>query len=584
LDEIGSLYFTRERFDDFFPGKGSTYPDLHGGVGILFEQASSRGHVQEGKWGELTFPFTIRNHVRTSFSSLEATDSLRTELRENLRSFYREALEEARESDVQGYLCTAPHDPVRLHEFARILDRHQITGYVLAENVKLRGEHYLAGKSLVIPCRQREYRFLRTLFDRPTDFEDAIFYDISAWTLPAAFNLQWTELETPPPPEWFGETLSAGEFPSQPFEPADSDLAYLIDYRSYYAPRTLHRLLREGIAVGVARKPLVAGLEGEPHEAGTLIVPLGVQPERREQIVELLGQAAREDAVVVTGVSSGWSRNGTDLGSDSIHFLELPRILLVIGDGVSPYEAGEIWHLLDHRFEIPVTLVDADRFPRVDLTEYTHVVLPGGSYSAWSDSVADSVRHWVRAGGTVVAQGTAIRWLRARKLSDVVERPAEPVDGDETPADNDAAGRQGAGPPRRPFGEAERDRALKLLSGAIFRVDLDRTHPLGYGHGSGDLHVFRNQRLFLEPSSNPYSTPAAYPDRERQSGHIAGYVPREHLDPLANSASVLAQQVGSGRIILMVDNPNFRGFWYGTNRLFLNALLLGSLVHEPSGE
>ena len=54
LDQIGSLYFTQEGYDDFYYGKGSTYPDAQGAIGILFEQASSRGHAQESVNGILT--------------------------------------------------------------------------------------------------------------------------------------------------------------------------------------------------------------------------------------------------------------------------------------------------------------------------------------------------------------------------------------------------------------------------------------------------------------------------------------------------------------------------------------------------
>jgi hypothetical protein len=80
LDKIGSLYFTEEDYDDFYYGKGSTFPDVNGAVGILFEQASSRGHAQETINGVLSFPFTIRNQVTTSFSTLAAARALRTEL------------------------------------------------------------------------------------------------------------------------------------------------------------------------------------------------------------------------------------------------------------------------------------------------------------------------------------------------------------------------------------------------------------------------------------------------------------------------------------------------------------------------
>ncbi len=72
LDKLGSFYFTKEVFDGTYPGYGSSYPDLQGGLGILFEQASSRGHVQETIMGDVTFPFTIRNQYTSSMATLQA--------------------------------------------------------------------------------------------------------------------------------------------------------------------------------------------------------------------------------------------------------------------------------------------------------------------------------------------------------------------------------------------------------------------------------------------------------------------------------------------------------------------------------
>ena len=61
LDSIGSFYYTKESFDETYPGYGSSYPDVQGAVAILFEQASSRGHLQETNYGTMSFGFTIRN-------------------------------------------------------------------------------------------------------------------------------------------------------------------------------------------------------------------------------------------------------------------------------------------------------------------------------------------------------------------------------------------------------------------------------------------------------------------------------------------------------------------------------------------
>ena len=65
-----ALYF-KKKADDFYYGKGSTYPDVNGGVGILFEQASSRGHYKK-LLTAVKLPFTIKNQLLTSLSTFQA--------------------------------------------------------------------------------------------------------------------------------------------------------------------------------------------------------------------------------------------------------------------------------------------------------------------------------------------------------------------------------------------------------------------------------------------------------------------------------------------------------------------------------
>ncbi len=571
LDEIGSLYYTREGFDDFYLGKGSSYPDLHGGIGILFEQASSRGHIQESIRGDITFPFTIRNHVRTSLSSLQATFEKRSELHDHLRTFYRDAAEAAKQATTKTYIFTAAHDPVRLYEFAQILKRHQIQGFQLRKDMTVGNVTHTANDSIVVPAEQREYMFVRALCDRPTNFKENIFYDTSAWTLPAAFNLRSAELPDPANPEWLGKPIAEMEFPKMKFAPDEQDLAYTIDYRSYYTPRTLYRLLSAQVRVQVSESPLTTA-EGTTVPAGTLMVHVGSQPEKREIIQRILAEAAEQDGTPVLVTRTGLTPAGSDLGSSTLRQLNIPRILLAIGAGVVTSEAGEAWHLLDRRFGIPVTLVEADRLGTVDLSQYSHVVLPSGSYSSISDTEVARIQSWLNRGGTIVGLGSSVRWLESKKLANIRLRSTRSA----TP--------QGMSRQRQPFASAETNADLQLVSGAIFQVELDVTHPLAYGYTDDRLFVFRDQRIFMEPSSNPYSTPAIYPTNDQQAGQISGYLSKENRQTLAESASIIVDGVGAGRVIAMVDNPNFRAYWHGTNRIFLNALFLSPLVIEPSSE
>lgn len=130
LDRIGSLYFTKENYDDFYYGKGSTYPDVNGAIGILFEQASSRGHAQQTANGILRFPFTIRNQFTTTLSTLEAAKALRKELLDWQKDFYRTALNDASSFATKGYVFGDAADPAKTEIFVNMLRRHQIDVYL----------------------------------------------------------------------------------------------------------------------------------------------------------------------------------------------------------------------------------------------------------------------------------------------------------------------------------------------------------------------------------------------------------------------------------------------------------------------
>ena len=573
LDKIGSLYFTEERYDDFYPGKGSTYPDLHGGIGILFEQASSRGQVQESDNGRLEFPFTIRNHFTTSLSSLQATWELRRELHEHLRGFYQESLQLGQAQTSSGFVFSARGDPARLDAFMQTLTRHDVEVYRLAMAREVGGVRFDPAESCVVPTAQAEFRFLQALTDERVTFQENIFYDVSAWSLPLAFNLSSAELGDLDLKPLLGARY---ELPTEQPPQADVDLppdalGYLVDWRGYYAPRSLYRLVAEDIRVKVAQQPFQVDVNGrrETLGHGTILIPAAAQPEKRERIVSLLRQAVAADQVRVLPLETGLTPQGIDLGSSDFATLEKPRVLLVVGEGVKAYEAGEVWHLLDRRYEMPATLVETYRLGGLDWDEYNVAVFVSGDYQHVTNAAIQKLKRWLADGGTLAAIGTAGKWVADQELAKI-RYQSPPSSREERP--------------RRPYGEAQDDAALTRVAGAILRTDFDPTHPLAYGYlpDRGDttlLPVFRSHNLMVQRSASPYNTPVAYP--EQVSPVAGGYVSDENAQRLRGTASVLVAGSGRGRVVLFNDNPNFRGHWYGTNRLMANALFFGPLIRTP---
>lgn len=556
LDEIGSLYMTEERFDDFYMGKGSTYPDLHGSIGILFEQASSRGHRQDSINGEVTFPFTIRNQVRTSLSSLQATVEMRKRLIDFKESFYKESLELAGQSKHRTLVFEAGRDRARLMKFAAVLLRHDIHVF----------EKVVDGQSqLIVPVRQPEYRFLLSLTEVRTNFRENIFYDVSTWNLPMAYNVKMESLSKAISTNGLNRLSLEGLQPKTESSLPKSQY-YLIDWRSSDAAKLVAQLLRKSIRLRVAKKSfqIARGDETADYPEGTILVPIGIQQDKAGVIHELL---SKTNAPVI-GLDSGLTPVGIDFGSGEFAPVKPASIAMLIGDGVSRYEAGEVWHLMDTRLGLPLSMLKLERVARTNLDKYSTLVLVSGSYSALGERGLANLKDWVQKGGSLVLIGSSNSWAKTAGLVDL-ELVGE-ADAMNTELEQ---GAQDAAPQiiQKPFGQKRNDAALKLISGAIFKTTVDPTHPLGYGFEDSGLHVFRNNRVIIKPSTDAYQNAVVY-TREPQA---AGYCSEENVKRLSRSAAVTVKKSGQGTIVVMPQNPNFRAFWHGTQKLMINALLFG---------
>lgn len=554
LDEIGSLYYSGEGYDDFYYGKGSTYPDANGCIGILFEQGSSRGHLQETDNGLLSFPFTIRNQVTTALSTQRAAVGLRKDLLNFQRDFYKQSMDDARGDRVKSYVFGDAEDAARTQHLLEIMRRHRIDVYRLSNNLSLDGEAFAAENSYVVPTEQTQYRLIKAMFETRTSFEDSLFYDVSAWTLPMAFNVPYAETGRK---DILGEKVSGLMDREEPTPPQRSDYAYLIDWDDYYAPKAVYAFLKAGLRAKVATRPLQ--LEGVMYPEGTVMIAARNQDRSSAEIYELVKTISTSSGVKITPVSSGYTPLGPDLGSNDLEPLELPKVLLAVGEGVSSYDAGEIWHLFDQRYDIITTKVDISSLSRVDIWQYNVIVLPNGSYNSLNNQV-ETMKRWLRDGGTLITIDRSARWAAQQGLAKLKVRSAtEEKDDDKS---------------RRPYAMAGRDRGGKVIGGAIFAIEADLTHPVFYGYHRKEIPVFKRGTLFFEPSNNIYATPAVYKEKPL----LSGYLNKVYNGRVDGSAAVVVSGVGRGRTVSMNFNPNFRAFWYGTNRIFMNSIFFGSTI------
>lgn len=565
LDKIGSLYYSGEGYDDFYYGKGSTYPDANGCIGILFEQASSRGHLQESVNGTLSFPFTIRNQVKTALSTQEATIALKTELLQFQQEFYQNALRDAQRDPRKAFIFGDAHDLARNKHLVEILQRHQIEVYNLARPIEAGGQQFEPGKAFIVPIEQTQYRLIQGMFETMTSFEDSLFYDISSWTLPLAFNLPYTALDKSTySTSLLGSTARDFKTTSVVTPPAQSNYGYLFSWDDYYAPEALSHILENGLRAKVSNRAFTS--ENRQFERGTILVPLQNQEKNSAEIHRIISEAAKESGVVIYGINTGETSSGIDLGSPSFSPLRFPKVLLVVGDGVSSYEAGEVWHLLDQRINLPISMTETDNFNRANLDRYNTIILVDGFYGVISSSGVDKLKRWLQNGGTLITIKRAAQWASSKGLAHLAIKSRSKKENNKT---------------HRPYGSLARDRGSELIGGAIFSAELDLTHPLGYGFHNKKLPVFRRGTLFFEPANNAYATPLIY---KSEDALLSGYIKAKNLKKLEGSAAIVVSGIGRGKSISMADNPNFRAFWFGTNKLFLNAIFFGNTINAAATE
>jgi hypothetical protein len=561
LEKVGSLYYTREVFDDFYYGKGSTYPDVNGTIGVLFEQASSRALKATTDKGGVTYAWTIRNQFMTSLSTLKGIVQKRMDLLRYQRDFFANQEEVLDGFEPQAYVVDRTDHRTRAQALAKVLRRHDVQLYQLSQDVEAGGQTFDAGGGYVVPLDQPQGRFVKAVMERTSTYPDSIFYDVSTWTLPLAFGVDYAPLDRSPS-DLRGEELSAVSYDGGAVSGGQSSYAYVFSWGRYYAPRAVRRLQKNNIRPRAMTDSFTARVDGNPQSfgRGSIVVQVQQRGVSSDSVHAAVRRIARRDYVNVYAVDRGLTPSGPDLGSADSEILEKPKVALLTGEGDSgygagPYNAGEVWHLLNERMKMPVSLIDISDVGEIDLSRYNTMVLAGGTYGSLP---AEDVKEWVRDGGTLIGIQSGSEWPIENELVDLNERD---LDVDSLVQNT-------------PYADLPRAYGAQGIGGSIFQVNLDPTHPIAYGYDD-TVPVFHSGTYFYDPSDEPGASVGTYAEEEPR---LSGYISEERLDQLRGAAAIEAHEVGSGQVILFMHNPNFRAFWHGTNGLFLNAVLFGQLL------
>ena len=550
LDSIGSFYYTKESFDETYPGYGSSYPDVQGAVAILFEQASSRGHLQETNYGTMSFAFTIRNQYLSSIATVEAAVDNKELLRDYQMRFFNSSVTEFKNEKVKAYEFGDMYDQNRNKAFIDKLLLHKIKVY----NSK--------GK-FVVPVNQPQSRMVKNFFETHSKYVDSVFYDASAWSVSNIYNMKSRELKS-----FFGESeIKTTKGFVKNLKPKMSNYAYVMDWDDYNSPAALNHLQKNGIITYSAFKPFTIKVNGtnssKKFNYGSVLIPVSKQNISSKKLFDIIIEMQNKFEIPIYNSESGYSLKGIDLGSNNFRINKPVKVALLIGEGVNSYEAGEVWHLLDTRIGLPLTKLKLSQFSGISLKKYTTLIMVSGSYNQLGKGEVKKIKKWVEEGNTLITIARGSSWAISKKLinESLVESKKDSTHS------------------RKNYVDAREFIGRERIGGVILKADIDLTHPIAFGYNDNSIPVYKNNNVFINKTKNDYSSVATY----SKDFHIDGYISETNReDFIPGSASIIISKVGSGRVVVFADNPNFRGTWYGTNKLFLNAIFFGNNISVPT--
>ncbi len=568
FDHFGWGYYTRESFDAFYPGYGTSYPSINGAVGMTYEQASARGvSITRNDDTVLTLKEASWHHFTTSMATLRVVSEGREEKVRDFHEFFRIGLEEARSDPMKEILISPRNDPhiaaklignllqerVEIRRAAREFSLSRATSYLTkqAGSVTFPAGTYLISldqpqktliKALLAPESPLGDEFIAEEKRRQEEGERSHFYDVTAWSLPLTYGVDayWSG----DPARVEAEAVTEVPVFTGAVHDGPARQVYLIPYDTLASSKLLIRLMAEEYRVRMARQEFT--LEGRTWPRGTLVIRVNRNPEGLHARLEELSAEFGVDAYAL---HHGLVEGGIDLGSNNIVTLKNPRVALLTEDPVSSGSYGALHYLFEREFGLPFTRVSARNLGGLHV--YDVIVLPSGNYgSALSQAQQDSFKEWIRSGGTVVAVSGASSWLRAAKISQT-----KLLNGQPDPADNTKRIR----PQRTP--------------GAIVKVNLNPLSFLSYGVPGSVAAQVRSSTICQPFEDSPARNVGVYAGQEEL--RLSGYIWPDTERYLAGMGWLFLESFGRGKVVSFVEDPNFRASYDGLNKLFLNAILLG---------
>ncbi|MDB5025163.1 MAG: zinc carboxypeptidase [Mucilaginibacter sp.] len=559
FDQNGWMYFTKEEFDLLYPSYGDTYPIYNGSIGMTYEQGGiGAGLAITTRNGDtLTLADRISHHLSNSLSTVEAASANAAKALNEFKKYFEDSRMNP-PGEYKTYVIKNDNQD-KIDMLAELLHRNGIV-YGFGATGATTGYNYITGKmeqftissrDLVINAYQSKSVLLNVLLEPKTLVADSNTYDITAWSLPYAYGLKTYGLKAsikPAAEKIAGEALS----PPRPSASKTHVYAYVSPWRSVTDVKFLAALLKKGIKVRYTQAPFEAG--GKKFAPGSLIITKSGN--NGEEFDSLVLRAAADCNVELATLSSGFVDKGADIGSSLIKFIHPPKVLLVTGEGSSAEAMGEIWHFFEQQIVYPVTLVRYRDFDRIRLNDFDVAIFPNGYYE---ELPAEKLQNWVHDGGKLIAMENTVSLLVDKKGFSIKNLPADKKDT--TTKNNPEL--------IKLYADRDHEAIRSNVPGAIYKVDMDNTHPLGFGLDKYYYSLKLSDALYSYLGDDGWNVGTV-----KKNAYVEGFVGQKAKEKIKDGLLFGVQSLGHGSVVYMVDDPLFRSFWENGKLLFSNAVFM----------
>jgi len=553
FDKNGWLYFTKERFDLLYPSYGDTYPVYKGAIGMTFEQGGIRsGLAILNKNGDtLTLLDRLNHHYTTGISTIETSSKNQQRLVKEFKQFFEDS-KSAKSSDYKTYVLTSK-DENKLLSLKKLLSDNGIESGTVS-NKTFKGFNYFSGKEesfvdeglhLAISAYQTNSVLARVLLEPRTKLADSNTYDITAWALPYAYGVKAYAVKEK-------LEVSTDTKLASPIVAANSNYGLLIPYTSLNSAKLMAQLLKQGVKLRYATAPFQ--YKGKDYGRGTIIVLKTSNSTVNWNAIA--NEACQKFHVQADAVETGFMDKGMDFGSPDIRVINAaPKVALVSGEQTSSLGAGEIWHFFDQQLDYPLTLVNANDLARFNLKNYQVLIIPDGFYRNLTDKpTTDKLKDFVRSGGKLIALESAAEQLAGADWGFKLKE--------------DKSDDKGEYAALKKFADQERNSLSSSIPGAIYKVDLDNTHPLAFGFPDFYYTLKQDANIF-EFMKDGWNVGVL-----KKDAYVTGFSGVKVKAKLKDGLLFGSVGMGSGSVVLLADNPMFRQFWENGKLLFCNAVFL----------